>query len=102
MTKKSVLIFIIILYFGVILVTSLPFQHTSLFKNNASFSLTDLLPVVYAKDDGGGDKKGGDKKGGDKKGGDKKGGNKKGGDKKGGDKKGETRKEETRKEETRK
>jgi hypothetical protein len=81
MTKKSVIIISIVFYLGVILITSSPFQHNSLFKNNASFSLNDILPVVYAKDDGGGDKKGGDKK--DKKGGDKK--DKK--DKKGGDKK---------------
>src|SRR5215204_376958 len=57
MTKKSVLIFIIILYFGVILLTSLPFQHTSLFKNNASFSLNNNFQSAYAEDDKSGEDK---------------------------------------------
>ena len=53
MTKKSVIIVSIILYFGVILITSSPFQHNNIFNNYASFSFNDNFQFVYAEDDGG-------------------------------------------------
>ena len=83
MTKKSVILVSIILYFGVILITSSPFQHNSIFNNDANFSIKDNSQFVYATSDGGGD--GGDGDGGDGDGGDGDGGDGDGGDGDGGD-----------------
>ena len=54
MTKKSVIIISIILYFGVILITSSPFQHNSVLDTHSSFSLNNNIQSIYAEEDGDG------------------------------------------------
>ena len=54
MTKKSVIIFSIIIYLGVILTTSSPFQHDNLLDNHSSFSLYNNIQLISAEEDGDG------------------------------------------------
>src|ERR671912_2553172 len=57
MTKKSVIIFSLIIYLGIILTTSSPFQNNSVLDTHSSFSLNNNIQSIYAEEngDGGGD-----------------------------------------------